>query len=241
MIFSRRYLTFIELMIVLAIIGSVAGVIGMNIGKAMQQQRFNTEVSFVVEQLRLAQNLMLVLDEDSTVVISKQPNGYYGLQMKLQCSLDSGWNNELIRGVKDLNSIAEITFENTDPKASSRNSAINIDFFSAGFVMSKGVLELKSKDGSSRYICLKGFPSPISAIEKSSSCNFTQSFEDDRITSITKDEISAKMQQNTQKKKQFQEKELEQETGLEDIKTDLDVQQKNAPKIPNAASTKNKG
>jgi len=205
MIIFRRYLTFIELMIVMAIIGSAAGLIGMNINKAMQQQRFNTEVSFVVEQLRLAQNLMLIVNEDATVELDKLSNNYF-LHMKLQCPLKNGWDKELVKG-RELRSIKEISFTSRLPDPAKTKSVLAFEFFSGGAVMTEGVLKLTSKEGMIQYICLSGRPAPIQASEKEPSCTSKLSYEDERVTNITKSEITHKMQINQNRKKREEENE----------------------------------
>jgi len=162
----RYYLTFMELMIALAIIGSIAGIIGINISKAVRQQRFRTEVALVVDQLRLAQNLMLILNEDVHVKFTQDKSrGVYSYELELQCALNKGWGKELTRKPRELRAIHELSFveEGTSALSQRLQETLKFDFLSGGVVMSHGVLRLADTLGEERYIFLAGRPAPIAA------------------------------------------------------------------------------
>ena len=57
-------MTLLEIMIVIAVIAIATGVIGLGVNKAVVNQQFQTELSILVDELRLAQNLMLILGTD---------------------------------------------------------------------------------------------------------------------------------------------------------------------------------
>ena len=67
----RHFITLLELLIVIAILALVSGVIGVNIKKALLDQRFRMEVGMILDELRLAQDLMLILSTDVHVKFSQ--------------------------------------------------------------------------------------------------------------------------------------------------------------------------
>ena len=73
--FKRRYITFVEMMIVLTVMILTLGLIGLNINRLVVEQRFKSEAALVVDQLRLAQDLMLILNTDAIVKFRKEPDG----------------------------------------------------------------------------------------------------------------------------------------------------------------------
>jgi type II secretory pathway pseudopilin PulG len=156
-------MTFIEMMVVMAIIGLVGGVVAININKAMAEQRFRTEVAAIVNQLQLAQNLMLILNQDVRVtfikdIAKKEIN--FGLQM--QCPSVKGWDKELVRKPPPLRAVL-VDFTGEDNRSSNSNE-LSIKFMSGGAVMSEGMLRLYSASGGhERFIYLPGFPAPIFA------------------------------------------------------------------------------
>jgi prepilin-type N-terminal cleavage/methylation domain-containing protein len=173
----RCYFTLLELMIALAVIGSVAGIIGINANKAMRQQRFRAEVSTVVQQLRLAQNLMLVLNQDVKIHFAKDARtGAYTHKMSLQCPLESPWEKELLRTPAPLREIVDIKFSPSGKGSANKGpNDFELLFLSGGAVMSQGVIELDSRGGEKRTIFLQGAPHPIVAEDKSSSADSTWS------------------------------------------------------------------
>ena len=64
---TRRCLTLVELLIVLAIIAMATGIAAIQVSKAVREQRFRSEVAIVASQLRLAQDLMLMRGSYVTV------------------------------------------------------------------------------------------------------------------------------------------------------------------------------
>lgn len=194
----RRFVTLIETMIALAILGIVASVIGLNVSKAMQEQRFRTEVALVVEQLRLAQNLMLILNEDVRVHFKEVDNEIqYGLSF--QCPLKSGWDKELTRKPTPLKSIRTVAFKGVGEEKGLRS--LTLKFFSSGMVMSSGTLTLSTAKGfgasDTRYVNLPGHPHPIVAItneEAALNQQLKALRSDDQLTQFIMPDIIAKFQ-----------------------------------------------
>lgn len=205
---SRRYITLIELMIVLAIIGAVAGIIGINVNKAMKQQRFQVEVSAIVKQLRLAQNLMLILNEDVKIKFNQRsPQPYW---MELQCPINNGWQKELLRKPHPLKEIVDIQLATrTHQKEKFKGEGFEIDFLSGGACMTEGLLQISSTLGEIRYIHLRGSPYPITAVETKENTlhalreaeNFNRQLAFDMVQ-----EIMPKWQQNKMQQSRMQPK-----------------------------------
>lgn len=194
---SRRYLTLIELMVVMAIISMVAGIVGININKSIQEQRFRTEVGQILDKLRLAQNLMLILNQDVEVHF-KNVDGGIRYWLSFQCPLNKGWDREINREQPLLSSIGSIEFSGDSNEYSSEG--LNLKFLSAGLVMSRGILKLSTGQGRSyndqRYICLRGYPAPLSSVNTpDNSClNPKETSINDQMTQFIMPEIQSKLQ-----------------------------------------------
>jgi type II secretory pathway pseudopilin PulG len=157
---QKRYLTFIEIMIVLLIMGITVGLIGVNVGGLIREQRYRSEVSLVVGQLRLAQDLMLILHTDAIVKFSQGPEGLHSW-IEVENNLSKNWQREINRDRPPLTSFSSIQFE--DASSGNRlDNQFDVQFLSGGSIMSRGVLVLTGQDKSlENYICLPGYPRPI--------------------------------------------------------------------------------
>lgn len=187
---TRRHITLVELLIVIAIIGSIAGVVGLSIQKALREQRFKNEVEEFVSTLRLAQNLMLITDADIRVKMVESSNDS-GIAYMIESDrkLPDGWDRELKRPPKIFKSIHHVSYDQAS------GGALDIHFFSNGAVMSKGNIALSTADTNNpayaliRYIWLPGYPSPIKAHLDPKQDHSEN--EDSQITTITVHEIHA--------------------------------------------------
>ena len=65
---GKCFITLLESLIVISILAIAAGVIGFSVNRALREQHFKTEVELVVDYLRLAQNLMLIMNADVHVI-----------------------------------------------------------------------------------------------------------------------------------------------------------------------------
>jgi type II secretory pathway pseudopilin PulG len=202
-IHCRRYVTLIETMIALAILGLVASVIGINVSKAMQDQRFRTEVALVIDQLRLAQNLMLILNEDVKVHF-KELDGQIHYGLSFQCPLKSGWDKELTRKPQPLKAIRTVAFKGVGEEKAP--GSLTLKFFSAGMVMSSGTLTLSTSKGldalNTRYVNLTGYPHPLEAVTNKKTA-FNQQMQatrnDEQMTQFIMPEIISKFQAQSNK------------------------------------------
>ncbi len=201
---QRRLMTFMEMMVVLAIISLIGGVVAININKAMFEQRFRTEVATVVNQLRLAQNLMLILDQDVSIKFKQHDSKSIDFWLEMQCPAVKGWDKELTRRPPPLKTIGVVDFEGDENEENKEEGQLELRFMSGGTVMSRGILRLSTsveannKNGLERFVCLPGFPAPISAM--SGTLPTIACLEDikgefkDQITQITIQEITSKLE-----------------------------------------------
>jgi len=163
---TRRFVTLIEMLLVLVILSLVAGVIGINIAKAVVEQRFRSEVYLVADQIRLAQDLMLIADVDVNLLFVVKEKGieYYLTTSK---DLPGNWKQEIDRSHKYLTTIKAVEFDD-QLKLPKISGSIDIKFYSKGGVMSSGALRLATaasgidKDILEKFIILPGYPTPVS-------------------------------------------------------------------------------
>jgi|LakMenE18May11ns_1017448.scaffolds.fasta_scaffold9865268_3 type II secretory pathway pseudopilin PulG len=205
MFFSLRklYITLVELLLVIIILVMMTGIIGINIRKLVREQKFNSEVGLVVDELRFAQNLMMIVGYDIHVKFEHSKDGK-GIQMILLLDklLNKNWNREIERKRPKLIAIKKIDFLG-DEKSSSispENQNPMLSFYSKGSNMSRGILKISSSDSERdtnalvRYICLPGFPSPIistSNLEEDPQCHLKNDKEyEDKLTTAIQREIA---------------------------------------------------
>lgn len=192
----RRYMTLIEMIVVMAVLSMVAGVIGVNINRSMQEQRFRTEVAQIMDKLRLAQNLMLILNEDVKLNFTKTDNGIL-CGLTFHCPLNKGWAPELKRE-QLLTAVRGVDFKGGGQDLGKGNFAL--EFLSGGTVMSRGILKLSTGKNryysDRRYVCLPGFPSPIVSVttKPNIECLTKSSQANDGLTQLIMPEILARFQ-----------------------------------------------
>jgi len=159
----RPAITLLELLVVIGLLTIVTGVVGINVTKAIREQRFRTEVSRVADQLRLAQDLMLIMGVGVTVKFETAPEGdgiMYSLDTDLP--LSKQWNAILKAPQPKLTSIHWFQIEGVEAEG-----FMEIKFLSEVAGMTKGVLRLSTARSDddfgalTSYICLPGYPKPI--------------------------------------------------------------------------------
>lgn len=167
-VMRKRFFTLLEMIIVISILGLFVSLIGINVNKAIHEQRFRSEVSSIVDTLRLAQGLMMILDNDVTVTFREGTNEIQ-MQIETACPLAKNWQNFLLTK-KNLHTVRVVNFK--DPLLPSESGTAQIRFFSAGYVMSRGILHLATVENASddrglvSYVCLPGYPSTIKSVSQ---------------------------------------------------------------------------
>lgn len=199
---QRRCVTLVELLVVIFVLAIAIGVIGFNVHRALREQHFKTEVELVVDYLRLAQNLMLIMNADAHVVFMAAVNGKSNLMI---LEIDGNLNDPLLKVVTDkpkrLDYIHLIEFYDLN-KTHNEPGKVDVKFISKGSVMSKGVMRLSTNENPheegalERFICMPGYPKPIQSTDKKDgdfACQEQkQSDFDVRLTTFTVQEIQAK-------------------------------------------------
>ena len=178
----RRYLTFIELLLVMALIAMIAGVAGVNIRRMILEQRFLSDVERIVDQLRLAQNLSLIVGHDTSVSFTSDADGK-GVESKIAIEkllpkASGDWQREIEKSRMPLKGVKRLDFQG-QTIVNDRKGKLSLFFRSQGSVVPQGVVRLSSttQEGEEsqfvRYICFPGYSSPIfasSSLEKGT-CN----------------------------------------------------------------------
>lgn len=157
-----RQFTLIEMLVVITIIALIAGVVGINSQKALNEQRFQSEVATLVDRLRLAQDLMLLVDADVHFKIEANENAIkYWIETEKQFSPQF---DTFIKKVSVLKAIHHVAHP------LGKDGVIDLKFLSKGSVISSGNLQLSTVYNSDNFLIanipLNGHPSPISSILK---------------------------------------------------------------------------
>jgi competence protein ComGC len=225
----RVFFTLIEMMVVIGILVIFTGVIGINVAKAIREQQFNTEVGLIVERLRFAQNMMLVMNQDVKVKVKSLRNEQ-GLELNLDVEggVSKEWQFVIDRSKLLLTNIHYFQFDDLlnypqNPKE------VEIKFLSGGSVMSRGVIHLsthenpKDSGAMNSAILLYGYPHPISSVDEID--NPVVLIDEDRdydtrLTNYTVEELKQyeAMQQSQKKTKDAEKPKSEGNVKPEEIK-----------------------
>jgi type II secretory pathway pseudopilin PulG len=153
-----RYITLLELLIAIALVAMVSGVIAWNVRALFLQQKTLDEMSRVATIVRKAQELMMIANLDSEVVI-RRANDQFSVALTPKSSVSPLMAPLLEKSTVTLQQISSITFEDAfqDTELSENFSLI---FRSKGFLMNRGVLQMQGNK-ITRSIILHGFPTPV--------------------------------------------------------------------------------
>lgn len=200
MIARKFYVTLLEMLIAIAILALIGGLFAMNINYALINQRFHAEVGQVVDELRIAQDLMLVFGTDVHLIFTtdKEKGGikYY---LQLETKIPDQWEKVILRPRKNLKTILGVFFNDLN-NPSPTTGQIDIRFLSGGSVMSKGEMRLATSDQDNppegvlqSYICFPGHPSPIISLDRKPDCKeASDSALDQKLTRDTVDRVPEK-------------------------------------------------
>lgn len=169
----------IEVMIVMTLISIVVGVMGFGVNRALNQQSFRSEVVAVIDQLRLSQELMVILNADVRVHFVAESD-QIKVWLETETGLAKGWERELARSGRELRAVEKITFDDVTLE---EEGELTLEFLSGGTVMSKGILSLSFGD-ESRHICLPGYPRPIISVIDKERCLEEDSTRDDEALTL---------------------------------------------------------
>lgn len=159
---QRRYVTLIEMMIVMSLLIVLAGVTSLNIYRAVIEERYRAGVSQLVSRLQMAQDIMLIIRSDVVVQLERQPGG-------LLCRLEVDRKlAPLLQGIVNRTGvIAGIDAFTWTPLEgpSIANQKVALNFKANGVQISRG--ELKVSNGAlDTYVLVSGFAEPIAASQE---------------------------------------------------------------------------
>jgi len=181
----RIPVTLLELLLVMALIALVAGIVSIGMNKVFVDQRFRNEVNQIVDDLSLAQDLMLIMGSDIKVKFT-QASENQGIEYYLDTDskISESLQRVLISKKRVLKTIRGVFFDDKLDQ-NEQEGQLELSFISKGFVMSKGIMHLSisslEKPASnvlSAYICFAGYPRPIKSRdtyeEASKDCDMAQ-------------------------------------------------------------------
>lgn len=167
----RRFLTLFEVLLVMTMLTVAVGSIGINVTRAIQEQHFKSEVELFVDQLRLAQDLMLVCHGNIHLILVN-PADNSGIESRLNSELPlpkecakSLSNRELkFKHLRIVDFEDQLTFG----KDKEKSNELDLKFLSNGNVMSQGVIKFSSSQTLSpksfqRFVALAGYPMTINS------------------------------------------------------------------------------
>lgn len=194
----RCPVTLLEILIVIAILAMAAGIVSIGVSRSLVDQRFRNEVGMIVEELRLAQDLMLVLGTDVKVKFAEDPgHDKINFWMELETKVSDSLQQEILKKHHQLKTIRGFTFR--DENATEVvEGATEVRFFSKGAVMSRGIIHMATSSESREsnvleaYIPLAGYPGPILSVDEEKKAEAIYSaYEDVNFDrSITQDTFS---------------------------------------------------
>lgn len=153
---SYRKITLIEVLIAMALIAMIGGVIAINVQGLLREQRFNSSVELVSNQLQTAQNLMVILNSDVKVVIDKNDQQTYSISLQPEKSVSKQFYQTLNQN-KSLPGVSSMKFDDEE------KNQMTLLFSALSQKTPEGVLELVSDDDESQYFSFPGYPKFIEA------------------------------------------------------------------------------
>ncbi|HEV8052743.1 MAG TPA: type II secretion system protein [Parachlamydiaceae bacterium] len=206
----RRAITLIEVLIVISILSLAAGIVAVGLNKAVVDQRFRTEVSMIVDSLRLAQDLMLVLGTDVHVHFAEEKGEGIRYWIELETTLNENVQREILRKKPLLKAIKGV-FLADKLLSEVQESHLDVKFLSNGAVMSQGVMRLATSSDENvpkgtleSFICLAGYPRPIISSdtkdEAEKECSAFDEKSDDRISQDTFSRLPDRLKQKDEAK-----------------------------------------
>lgn len=146
-------------MIAFAIILMLTGLVSFNIRSAWREQTFRTEVDAIVNQLRMAQDLLMLLNIETEIHFTPEEIAWIPVG-----TINRVYEKMIQKEVIHPSELASVKFEtNLEDKVGADKEAdsFSLNFHDRGFQMSRGVLTVSSKGGEEVNIYLRGYPAPI--------------------------------------------------------------------------------
>lgn len=164
-----RYFTLLEVLVVMMILSLMVIVTGVKVQEAYKEQRFLSESQQVLNQLELAQDLMLLLDADVRVVLKMNTNDQLTLKLDVEKPFSDSWL-KLIERPLVFPSIQSYEFKDNEFGSPKDETILHFVFGN----MTQGTLILFDQKQPSRtnkkmkktIISLPGYPVPIGKSKK---------------------------------------------------------------------------
>lgn len=154
---QRRYITLIEMMIVMSLLVILMGVTSLSIYQAIIEERYRAGVSQVVSRLQMAQDIMLIIRSDVIVHLEQQPGG---LLCRLEVSRPLA---PLLQRIVDrtgiIAGISSFTWTAVDGQVVT-NQNVALNFKANGVQLSRGELKISNANLNS-FVLVSGFAEPI--------------------------------------------------------------------------------
>lgn len=155
---KRSLFTLLELLLVLTIAFSAVAVVAFNIKGLLEEQRYKNEVTLVTSTLRLAQEMMLLLEVDVTITFLQTAAGSTAYRIDAEGVLNSFWQKIIQKERPPLRYI-KVNLSSDGIEGDLSEEEVTLKFFSQGTAMTRGVLTLYPLSGEEeRAICLPGYP-----------------------------------------------------------------------------------
>lgn len=159
---SCRAFTIIEILIVVTLIALVAGIVGINVRKALQEQKYLNEVHLIHGQLQKAQDLMQLMNVYMLVKFSKDDAGNYSSWLEAKSPTTRSIQNMIDQTYQSYQTIQRLEFQDryTDTVL---YDDFEITFASKGFIINRGEFRIYGKNGDQqpKLIYLPGYSSPL--------------------------------------------------------------------------------
>lgn len=158
MVFKKRYITLLEIIIIFAILAAAGGAVAFNIRKFYLQQQVLNDVNKVVNVLNTASELMMLVNLDSEVRFSVE-DGKIQVKIAPQSGIPRTVLPLLTEEPITLSHLDQVVFKD-GMQQTTLTPPFSLVFESKGFLMNRGILQLQGH-GNERYLLFKGYPSPF--------------------------------------------------------------------------------
>lgn len=157
----RRCFTLIEIMVVLAILALTGGIAALKMRDFLKQQTYLDDSALLLNELRLTQDLMLIMEIDSEVNIKKMDD-HFTVQIEAKSPPPELGKKIIDHSTLKLKGIKSIEFEDSF-SGTVLTDEIKLTFFSRGFTMNHGTLKLFPKTSSESVLAIElpGHPAPL--------------------------------------------------------------------------------
>jgi hypothetical protein len=157
----RRYITLLEIMIIVAILAAASGAAAFNIRKFYLQQQVLDDVNRVVNVLNTASELMMLVNLDTEVRFSES-GGKIEVAIAPQSAVPLSVHPLLKDNPVVLSHLDGVLFRD-GVQHTMLTPPFTLTFESKGFLMNRGILQLQGK-GTQRYLIFRGYPAPFSPL-----------------------------------------------------------------------------